>query len=32
MGEDTVDRLYGMTRGEGSEMTGKSYRREKNIP
>jgi len=32
MGEDTVDRLYGMTRGEVTEMTGKSYRREKNIP
>lgn len=32
MGEDTVDRLYGMTRGEVTEMTGKSYRREKEIP
>jgi DNA replication protein DnaC len=32
MGKDTVDRLYGMTRGEVTEMTGKSYRREKEIP
>lgn len=32
MGVDTVDRLYGMTRGEVTEMTGQSYRREKNIP
>lgn len=32
MGEDTVDRLYGMTRGEVTEMTGKSYRRSKQIP
>ena len=32
MGEDTVDRLYGMTRGEVTLMTGKSYRREKEIP
>ncbi len=32
MGEDTVDRLYGMCRGEVTEMTGKSYRREKEIP
>lgn len=32
MGEDTVDRLYGMTRGEVTEMTGVSYRRSKQIP
>jgi DNA replication protein DnaC len=32
MGEDTVDRLYGMTRGNFSEMLGKSYRIEKGIP
>ena len=32
MGEDTVDRLYGMTRGEVTEMTGGSYRRSKQIP
>lgn len=32
MGVDTVDRLYGMTRGEVTEMTGESYRREKDIP
>ncbi|MBA7599367.1 hypothetical protein ES703_06399 [subsurface metagenome] len=32
MGKDTVDRLYGMTRGEVTEMTGRSYRREKEIP
>ncbi len=32
MGKDTVDRLYGMTRGEVTEMTGKSYRREEGIP
>ena len=32
MGEDTVDRLYGMTRGNFAEMLGKSYRIEKGIP
>lgn len=32
MGVDTVDRLYGMTRGELTVMTGESYRREKDIP
>lgn len=32
MGEDTVDRLYGMTRGNFSEMLGKSYRIENEIP
>lgn len=32
MGEDTVDRLYGMTRGEVTEMTGQSYRSQKGIP
>jgi len=32
MGEDTVDRLYGMTRGEITEMTGQSYRSERGIP
>lgn len=31
MGKDTVDRLYGMTRGELTEMTGSSYRREKDV-
>jgi len=32
MGEDTVSRLYGMTRGEFIEMEGKDYRRLKGIP
>jgi DNA replication protein DnaC len=32
MGKDTVDRLYGMTRGEVIELTGQSYRRMKGIP
>ena len=32
MGEDTVSRLYGMTRGEFIEMEGKDYRRLKAIP
>lgn len=32
MGADTVDRLYGMTRGEVTEMTGQSYRRTKAVP
>jgi len=32
MGEDTVDRLYGMARGEITEMTGQSYRSERGIP
>jgi DNA replication protein DnaC len=32
MGKDTVDRLYGMTRGTVTEMTGQSYRGEKGIP
>lgn len=32
MGEDTVSRLYGMTRGDFIEMEGKDYRRIKGIP
>ena len=32
MGVDTVDRLYGMTGGQMTEITGKSYRRLKKIP
>jgi len=32
MGIDTVDRLYGMTRGEVIEMTGQSYRRDQAVP
>jgi len=32
MGVDTVDRLYGMTRGELLEMTGQSYRRGHAVP
>ena len=32
MGVDTVDRLYGMTRGELIEMTGLSYRRGHAVP
>jgi len=32
MGVDTVDRLYGMTRGELIEMTGQSYRRGHAVP
>jgi len=32
MGVDTVDRLYGMTGGQMTEITGKSYRRIKKIP
>lgn len=32
MGEDTVGRLYGMTRGDVTEMTGPSYRRDKGVP
>jgi len=32
MGVDTVDRLYGMTGGHMTEITGKSYRRLKKIP
>ncbi len=32
MGVDTVDRLYGMTRGQVTEMTGESYRRVKEVP
>lgn len=32
MGKDTVDRLYGMTRGSVTEMTGQSYRGDKGIP
>ncbi|MBA7601843.1 hypothetical protein ES703_08927 [subsurface metagenome] len=32
IGEDTVDRLYGMARGEITEMTGQSYRGQKGIP
>jgi len=32
MGEDTVSRLYGMTRGEFIEMEGKDIRRVKGIP
>lgn len=32
MGEDTVSRLYGMTRGEFIRMKGQDYRRLKSIP
>ncbi|MBA7625032.1 hypothetical protein ES703_32453 [subsurface metagenome] len=32
MGEDTVSRLYGMTRGEFIKMKGQDYRRLKGIP
>lgn len=32
MGEDTVDRLVGMTRGQVIDMTGPSYRRRKLVP
>lgn len=32
MGVDTVDRLYGMSRGEVIEMTGQSYRRGHAVP
>jgi len=32
MGEDTVSRLYGMTRGDFIEMEGQDYRRVKAIP
>ncbi len=31
MGEDTVDRLYGMTRGRVETLTGESYRRQKKV-
>ncbi len=31
MGEDTVDRLYGMTRGQIETLTGESYRRRKKV-
>jgi len=31
MGEDTVDRLYGMTRGQVETLTGESYRRQKKV-
>jgi DNA replication protein DnaC len=31
MGEDTVDRLYGMTRGQIETLTGDSYRRQKRV-
>jgi len=31
MGEDTVDRLYGMTRGQVETLTGDSYRRLKRV-
>ena len=32
MGVDTVDRLYGMTRGEMVRMSGESYRRRQAVP
>jgi len=32
MGADTVDRLYGMTRGEVIQLTGQSYRADNRIP
>ena len=32
MGVDTVDRLYGMTRGKLIELTGESYRRRQAVP
>lgn len=32
MGEDTVDRLYGMCRGEYESLKGPSYRKEKKVP
>ena len=32
MGEDTVDRLYGMARGQVETLTGESYRRVKRMP
>jgi len=32
MGEDTVSRLYGMTRGDFIKMMGQDYRRVKSIP
>ncbi len=31
MGEDTVDRLYGMTGGKAETLTGESYRRQKRV-
>jgi hypothetical protein len=31
MGEDTVDRLYGMTGGQIETLTGESYRRKKRV-
>ena len=32
MGVDTVDRLYGMTRGQLDELSGESYRRRQAVP
>jgi len=31
MGEDTVDRLYGMTGGQAETLTGESYRKQKRV-